>query len=71
MKLDNERIIMKNKYIIQLNDKLQNEIEVKLRQFYKEELDLTEQEIEEELELAMSGRIIDLEETIDISQFNE
>ena len=57
---------MRTKYILQLDDYLQNQIKNKLIYFLKEDLDLNESEIEIELELAMNSRVSDLEDTIDI-----
>lgn len=60
---------MKTKYIIQLSNDKQENIKKDLEVFFREELDLTKQEIKDEMELAMSGRLIDLEDSIDINQY--
>lgn len=60
---------MKKKYVIQLNENKQKQIKEDLKKYFKEDLNLTNQEIEEELELAMSSRLVDLEDSIDINQY--
>ena len=60
---------MRGKYIIELDDILQVQIKEKLFAFYREELELSDEEIEEELERAMNSRLGDLEDTIDVSAY--
>lgn len=58
---------MKTKFIIQLDESIQKQIRNDLNLFFKEELELKDEEISKELELAMSGRLVDLENSIDIN----
>lgn len=60
---------MKTKYVIQLNDCEQNQIKKDLKIFFKNELGLVDEELENELDLAMSSRLIDLEDSIDINPY--
>lgn len=58
---------MKSLYIFQLKNSLQSDIQSRLIKYYKEELNLNEDEIKTELELAMSSRLSDLEDSIDVN----
>lgn len=60
---------MKNKFIIQLNNQTQKQIEIDLKRYFKIDLNLNDEELKEELELAMSGRLVDLEDSINIYQY--
>lgn len=59
---------MRSLYVFQLEQDLQTKIENQLIHFFKEELDLNEKNLKIELELAMSSRISDLEDTINIKK---
>lgn len=59
---------MRSLYVFQLEQDLQTKIENQLIHFFKEELDLNEKDLKIELELAMSSRISDLEDTINIKE---
>lgn len=59
---------MRKLYVSQSDDNLQKIIKDHLIQFYKIELELNEDEIKEELELAMNSRLHDLEDTINIKK---
>lgn len=59
---------MRMLYISQLDNHLQKKIKDHLTQFYINELELKEEEIKYELELAMNSRVNDLEDTIDIKK---
>lgn len=60
---------MQTKFIAQLDKYKQNQIKQDLKFFLKEELELTDKEMEKELELAMSSRLSDLKESIDINPY--
>lgn len=60
---------MQTKFIAQLDKYKQNQIKQDLKFFLKEELELTDEEMEKELELAMSSRLSDLKESIDINPY--
>lgn len=60
---------MKTKYVIQLDNCEQIQIKKDLKDFFENELDLTDEEIKDELDLAMSSRLSDLEDSIDISPY--
>lgn len=62
---------MKTKYVVQLDDFKQKKIKEDLNIFYKDELNLNDEEMKVELKLAMSGRLVDLEDSIDISPYLE
>lgn len=55
-------------YVSQLDNHLQKIIKDHLIQFYKIELELNEEDIKDELELAMNSRLHDLEDTINIKK---
>lgn len=57
-----------NLYVVQLKDDLQVKIKNELIFYFKDELGLDEEEIKSELELAMSSRVNDLEDTINIKE---
>lgn len=59
---------MRSLYVAQLEPELQTKIKNHLIDFFKEELELNEEELNEELELAMNSRVSDLEDTIDINK---
>lgn len=59
---------MRELYVSQLNNDLQKKIKDHLTKFYLNELELNEDEIKYELELAMNSRVNDLEDTIDIKK---
>lgn len=60
---------MKTKFIVQLDNQIQEQIKKDLKTFFKEELSLTDEEMEEQLELAMNSRLVDLEDSIDINSY--
>lgn len=57
---------MRNLYVLQLDNSLQLKIKKELTKFFEDELSLEQWEVEKELELAMSSRVSDLENTINI-----
>lgn len=59
---------VRQKYITQLDKKLQIKIEEKLLSYFETELELSPDDVEIELELAMNSRIYDLEDTININE---
>jgi len=59
---------MQNLYVRQLKQELQIKIKDQLIIFFKEDLDLNDDELKNVLELAMNSRINDLEDTIDIKK---
>lgn len=59
---------MRDLYIIQLPIDLQKKIKDELIKYFKVELDLQDENVEQELELAMSSRVGDLEDTINIKK---
>lgn len=64
MKDNNSR----NLYVSQLNSNLQLKIKNQLTNFFLEELELNQEDVDKELELAMNSRVSDLEDTIDIKK---
>lgn len=60
---------MKTKFIVQLDNQMQEQIKKDLKNFFKEELNLSDEEMEEQLELAMNSRLVDLEDSIDINSY--
>lgn len=59
---------MRKLYISQLEDDLQLKIKSELIKYFKENLELSEEDEKIELELAMSSRVSDLEDTININK---
>ena len=59
---------MRKLYVSQLDNHLQKIIKDHLTHFYLNELELNEEEIKHELELAMNSRVSDLEDTINIKK---
>lgn len=60
---------MKKKYVVQLSKKKQEMIKKDLKTFFITELNLNDQEVQKELELAMNSKLTDLEDSIDINQY--
>ena len=59
---------MRMLYVSQLDNHLQKKIKDHLTHFYINELELNEEDIKYELELAMNSRVSDLEDTINIKK---
>lgn len=59
---------MRSLFISQLEESLQYKIKNQLINYFRKELELNEEELKVELELAMASRVSDLEDTIDIKK---
>lgn len=59
---------LRSSYVLELESDLQTKIKSHLIDFFKNDLDLNEAALSEELELAMHSRVSDLEDTIDIKK---
>lgn len=57
---------MRKLYVSQLTTQMQNKIKNDLIKYFKEDLELNEIHMQIELEMAMSSRVSDLEDTINI-----